>query len=60
MSAVNCSYEITGTGPALYMVHGIGARKSAWNAIVEGLKDSFTCVVYDLRGHGESPIPKPP
>jgi len=42
------------------MVHGIGARKSTWDAIVAGLEDSFTCVVYDLRGHGDSPIPKTP
>ena len=60
MSAVDCDYHVIGSGPALYMVHGIGARKTAWDAIVEGLKDSFTCVVYDLRGHGDSPIPNPP
>lgn len=60
MTSVNCSYQITGSGPALYMVHGIGARKSTWDAIVDGLKDSYTCVVYDLRGHGDSPIPETP
>lgn len=60
MSSVDCSYKISGSGPALYMVHGIGARKSTWDAIVEGLKDSFTCVTYDLRGHGESAIPATP
>jgi len=60
MSTILCDYHITGTGPALYMVHGIGARKTAWDMIVNNLKDSFTCVVYDLRGHGDSPIPDPP
>jgi pimeloyl-ACP methyl ester carboxylesterase len=25
---------------------------------VEGLKDRFTCISYDLRGRGDSPIPK--
>lgn len=60
MNSVNCSYQISGSGPALYMVHGIGARKSTWDAIVAGLEDSFTCVTYDLRGHGESPIPETP
>lgn len=60
MNSVKCSYQISGSGPALYMVHGIGARKSTWDAIVAGLKDSFTCVVYDLRGHGDSPIPETP
>ncbi|MEM7564596.1 MAG: alpha/beta hydrolase [Pseudomonadota bacterium] len=56
MSACEVSYSIEGSGPALYLVHGIGARKSTWNAIVDGLKDQFTCVSYDLRGHGDSPV----
>ncbi len=60
MSAVECSYQISGSGPALYMVHGIGARKSTWNDIIAALEDSFTCVSYDLRGHGDSPIPPTP
>jgi pimeloyl-ACP methyl ester carboxylesterase len=42
------------------MVHGIGSRKSTWDELVDGLKQHFTCVSYDLRGHGESPIPPTP
>lgn len=42
------------------MVHGIGSRKSMWAPIVDALSDSFTCVTYDLRGHGDSPIPSVP
>ena len=60
MSAVEVSYRIEGQGPALYMVHGIGSRKTTWNEMIEGLKDSFTCVTYDLRGHGDSPEPPTP
>ena len=60
MAAVDVSYRIEGQGPALYLVHGIGARKSTWNQLIDGLKQDFTCVSYDLRGHGESPMPKPP
>jgi pimeloyl-ACP methyl ester carboxylesterase len=41
-------------------VHGIGARKTAWDKLIVGLKDQFTCVSYDLRGHGESPVPPTP
>ena len=44
----------------LYLVHGIGARKTTWDKLIVGLKDQFTCVSYDLRGHGESPIPPTP
>lgn len=60
MPAVDVSYRIEGQGPALYLVHGIGARKTTWDKIIAGLKDRFTCVSYDLRGHGDSPVPATP
>ncbi|MGH1539938.1 MAG: alpha/beta fold hydrolase [Arenicella sp.] len=60
MHAVECSHHIVGSGPVLYLVHGIGARKSVWNDIVDGLKEFFTCVIYDLRGHGGSPVAEVP
>ncbi|MFT7555936.1 MAG: 3-oxoadipate enol-lactonase [Planctomycetota bacterium] len=60
MAAIDVSYQTAGQGPALYLVHGIGARKSTWNEVVEGLQDQFTCVSYDLRGHGDSPVPATP
>ena len=57
MAAVDVSYTVQGRGPALYMVHGIGSRRVTWDALVAGLKDDFTCVTFDLRGHGASPVP---
>lgn len=60
MSAVDVSYSVTGEGPPLYMVHGVGARRGAWAAVTDALKDRFTCVAFDLRGHGESPVPPVP
>ncbi|MEM7093052.1 MAG: alpha/beta fold hydrolase [Actinomycetota bacterium] len=56
MTAVDVAYSVTGSGPPVYMAHGIGARKEMWQPLVDGLADAFTCVVYDERGHGESPI----
>ncbi|WP_439626786.1 alpha/beta fold hydrolase [Shinella sp.] len=56
--AIECAYTIEGQGPALFLIHGIGARKTGWTKIVEQLKDRFTCISYDLRGHGESPLPE--
>jgi 3-oxoadipate enol-lactonase len=41
-------------------VHGIGSRKTTWDGLVPELEKHFTCVRYDLRGHGESPIPQTP
>ena len=60
MTAVDVSYRIEGSGPPLYMVHGIGSRKITWDGLIPELKDNFTCVSYDLRGHGDSPIPDTP
>ena len=60
MTSIDVSYRIEGQGPPLYMVHGIGSRKSTWDPLVAALSPEFTCVSYDLRGHGDSPIPKPP
>ena len=60
MSAVAVSHRVDGRGPPLYMVHGIGARRRVWDGIVPGLTQHFTCVRYDLRGHGDSPLPPPP
>ncbi|MDB5611053.1 MAG: alpha/beta hydrolase [Bradyrhizobium sp.] len=52
---VDCVYTITGNGPPLFMVHGIGARRATWAGLIEHLKNDFTCIAYDLRGHGASP-----
>ena len=55
MSPIDSSYNISGSGPAIIFVHGIGARKSSWDKVIVHLKDDFTCIRYDLRGHGDSP-----
>ena len=60
MTAIDVSYEVSGAGPPLYMVHGIGSRKVTWDGILDALEPHFTCVRYDLRGHGDSPIPPVP
>ena len=60
MSSVEVAYSIGGEGPPLYMVHGIGARKATWEALIKDMRTDFTCVSFDLRGHGESPVPPVP
>lgn len=54
---VDCAYSVQGQGEPLFLIHGIGARRATFAKLVEGLKDRFTCISYDLRGHGESPLP---
>jgi len=60
MSPVDVAHKIEGEGPIVYFVHGIGSRKESWTPLVEVLKNEFTCVTFDLRGHGESPTPPTP
>ncbi|NBZ86300.1 alpha/beta fold hydrolase [Stagnihabitans tardus] len=48
-------FSVAGQGPALFMIHGIGARRATFDRMVEGLRDRFTCITYDLRGHGLTP-----
>jgi 3-oxoadipate enol-lactonase len=52
------AYSVAGDGPALFMIHGIGARRATFDGMVAGLKECFTCITYDLRGHGLSPLPE--
>ncbi|MGB7205753.1 MAG: alpha/beta hydrolase [Anderseniella sp.] len=56
-TAIDCEYTIEGDGPALFLIHGIGAARDAWRFMVPKLKDHFTVITYDLRGHGSSPLP---
>ncbi|MBT6202157.1 MAG: alpha/beta hydrolase [Alphaproteobacteria bacterium] len=60
MAAIEVDYTVTGSGPPIFMVHGIGGRRSGWNDIIAFLKDDFTCITYDQRGHGTSPVPPVP
>ena len=55
--AIDCAYSIDGAGPPLILIHGIGARRSNFDKLTAALRDRFTCIGYDLRGHGDSPLP---
>ena len=55
--AIDCAYSVDGAGPPLFLIHGIGAARDAWRFMVPGLRERFTVVSYDLRGHGASPLP---
>jgi len=57
VDAVDCAYSIEGNGPPILLVHGVGGSRYVWAGLIERLKSEFTCISYDLRGHGESPKP---
>ena len=54
---IDCAYTVEGTGPPLFLIHGIGAARDTWRFVLPGLTDRFTVISYDLRGHGTSPKP---
>ena len=56
MSIIDCNYSVVGSGPAIFFTHGVGGAEDAWRFITPKLKDKFTIVTYDLRGHGNSTV----
>ena len=51
---VTLNYRIDGSGEPLVCIHGVGSYLEAWSGVVERLKDRFTILTFDLRGHGHS------
>jgi pimeloyl-ACP methyl ester carboxylesterase len=56
---VRLAYEIEGHGPPLLLHLGAGCDSGLWRAAgyVEPLSRSYSCVLFDHRGHGESDRP---
>jgi len=52
---VRLAYQRLGTGEPLVLLHGIGHRRQAWDAVVDYLAPLRDLIVVDLPGHGESP-----
>lgn len=54
---IDCHFTQQGSGPPLFLIHGIGAAENAWRFMLPELQKHFTVITYDLRGHGKSPMP---
>ena len=57
---IRSAYSAEGEGPALFLIHGIGASRGSFAGLIPHLRPEFRVISYDLRGHGASPCPKPP
>jgi pimeloyl-ACP methyl ester esterase len=57
-AGVTLRYDRTGAGPAVLLVHGWLGNRTFWERQVHALRDRFTVVTVDLRGHGESSAPR--
>jgi pimeloyl-ACP methyl ester carboxylesterase len=55
LMALDLSYEVTGEGPPLVVLHGLFGAARNWRMIARGLADGYRVWCLDLRNHGESP-----
>lgn len=47
-------YEEAGSGPAVLLIHSMGADRTMWRDQVAALSERYRCVAFDCRGHGAS------
>jgi pimeloyl-ACP methyl ester carboxylesterase len=57
--AAGLTFDMSGSGPALVLLHGLGSSGKAFAPLVATLSKTFTTYVLDLPGHGRSPLPTP-
>jgi len=55
--AAGLVYDVSGDGPPLVLLHGLGSSSKAFAAVVPGLAEHFTTYSVDLPGHGRSALP---
>ncbi len=49
--------QVSGTGPAILLLHGAGAATHSWRGLMPLLAERFTVVAPDLPGHGFTAMP---
>ncbi|WP_234411046.1 alpha/beta fold hydrolase [Nocardioides terrigena] len=52
------AYVVTGSGPALLLLHGLGCDHTTWAPVIDSLARRYTVIAPDLLGHGESDKPR--
>jgi pimeloyl-ACP methyl ester carboxylesterase len=53
------SYERTGSGEPLMLIHGTGSSRFAWRPVARLLSAHHELILVDLPGHGRSELPPP-
>jgi 3-oxoadipate enol-lactonase len=59
-AGVKLHYEITGSGPELLLISGLGASRRSWLPVLPQLSERHTCITLDNRGTGRSDVPPGP
>jgi len=54
------SYERSGSGPTVVLIHGVAGSQMVWDPLVPLLEGARTVVRVDLMGYGNSPAPRGP
>jgi pimeloyl-ACP methyl ester carboxylesterase len=54
LSLRGTAVEISGSGPPVVLMHGVGLNQSIWAVQVKELAPDFQVITYDLLGHGRS------
>jgi pimeloyl-ACP methyl ester carboxylesterase len=54
LSLRGTAVEISGSGPPVVLLHGVGLNQSIWAGQVKELASDFQVITYDLLGHGRS------
>lgn len=49
--------QVTGNGPALVFLHGLGFDHRSWERQVQAFAPRYRCICVDRRGHGKSGDP---
>jgi 3-oxoadipate enol-lactonase len=57
---IDTSYELTGAGDPVVLVHGLGSSGRDWELQVPALADRYRVLTYDVRGHGSTSKPRGP
>jgi haloacetate dehalogenase len=57
--ATEIHLRLGGSGPPVLLLHGYPQTHVAWHKVAPHLAESFTVVVPDLRGYGDSAAPAP-
>ena len=58
--AVTLNHVVEGQGPWVTLVHSLGSDLTLFDAQAALLRDRFTVLRLDIRGHGRSPAPPAP
>lgn len=54
LSLHGTAVEISGSGPPVILLHGVGLNQSIWAGQVKALASIFQVITFDLLGHGGS------